>query len=69
VIADFSRWLKQKRINVQALDREVVDRFLRLRPVGRQFSHRQRNCQTSASKLVKRALELEAFGSGLTDQL
>ena len=31
VIADFSRWLKQKQINVQALDSGVVDRFLRLR--------------------------------------
>lgn len=30
-IADFSRWLKQKHILVQALDRKVVDRFLRLR--------------------------------------
>ena len=31
VIADFSRWLKQKQIAVQALDGEVADRFLRLR--------------------------------------
>jgi site-specific recombinase XerD len=31
VIADFSRWLKQKQIAVQALDSEVTDRFLRLR--------------------------------------
>jgi site-specific recombinase XerD len=31
VIAGFSRWLKQKQIDVQALDSEVVDRFLRLR--------------------------------------
>ena len=31
VIADFSRWLKQKQITVQALDGEVADRFLRLR--------------------------------------
>ncbi len=31
VIADFSRWLKQKQIDVPALDSEVVDRFLRLR--------------------------------------
>jgi site-specific recombinase XerD len=31
VIADFSRWLKQKQMDVQALDSEVVDRFLRLR--------------------------------------
>ena len=30
-IADFSRWLKQKHIDVQALDSKVVDRFLRLR--------------------------------------
>ena len=33
VIADFSRWLKQKQITVRALDRKVLDRFLRL-PVG-----------------------------------
>jgi site-specific recombinase XerD len=31
VIADFSRWLKRKHIDVQALDSKVVDRFLRLR--------------------------------------
>jgi site-specific recombinase XerD len=31
VIADFSRWLEQKSIAVQALDSNVVDRFLRLR--------------------------------------
>src|SRR5450631_3664193 len=31
VIADFSRWLQQKHIAIQALDSEVVDRFLRLR--------------------------------------
>ena len=31
VIADFSRWLEQKRTAVQALDSSVVDRFLRLR--------------------------------------
>jgi signal transduction protein with GAF and PtsI domain len=31
VIADFSRWLKQKQIAVEALDSEVADRFLRLR--------------------------------------
>jgi site-specific recombinase XerD len=30
VIADFSRWLKQKQIAVRALDSKVVDRFLRL---------------------------------------
>jgi site-specific recombinase XerD len=30
-IADFSRWLKRKHIDVQALDSVVVDRFLRLR--------------------------------------
>jgi site-specific recombinase XerD len=30
-IADFSRWLQQKHIDVQALDSKVVDRFLRLR--------------------------------------
>ena len=31
VIADFSRWLKRKQIDVQTLNGEVVDRFLRLR--------------------------------------
>jgi site-specific recombinase XerD len=31
VIADFSRWLKQKQIDIRALDSEVVDRFLHLR--------------------------------------
>jgi len=31
VIADFSRWLKQKQITVRALDSKVLDRFLRLR--------------------------------------
>jgi len=31
VIADFSRWLKQKQIDIQALNSEVVGRFLRLR--------------------------------------
>jgi site-specific recombinase XerD len=30
-IADFSRWLKQKHIDVQSLDSKVVDRFLRVR--------------------------------------
>jgi site-specific recombinase XerD len=30
-IADFSRWLKQKNMDVHALDSKVVDRFLRLR--------------------------------------
>jgi site-specific recombinase XerD len=31
VIADFSRWLKQKHIEIQDLDSKVVGRFLRLR--------------------------------------
>lgn len=31
VLADFSRWLKQKQIAIQNLDTSVVDRFLRLR--------------------------------------
>jgi site-specific recombinase XerD len=31
VIADFSRWLKQKHIDIQDLDSKVVARFLRLR--------------------------------------
>ena len=29
-IADFSRWLKHKHIDIEALDQQVVDRFLRL---------------------------------------
>ena len=31
VIADFSRWMKQKHVALQALDNKVVDRFLRSR--------------------------------------
>jgi site-specific recombinase XerD len=31
VIAEFSRWLNQKHVHIQALDSQVVDRFLRLR--------------------------------------
>ena len=31
VIADFSRWLAQKHIDVQALNSQIVDRYLRLR--------------------------------------
>ena len=31
VIADFSRWLGQKHIDVQALNSQIVDRYLRLR--------------------------------------
>src|ERR1035441_5861178 len=31
VIADLSRWLKQKHVNVQDLDSKIVNRFLRLR--------------------------------------
>jgi site-specific recombinase XerD len=30
-IADFSRWLKHKHLDIEALDQQVVDRFLRLR--------------------------------------
>jgi hypothetical protein len=30
-IADFSRWLEHKHIAIEALDQQVVDRFLRLR--------------------------------------
>lgn len=30
-IADFSRWLKRKHLDIEALDQQVVDRFLRLR--------------------------------------
>jgi len=31
VIADFSRWLAQKQIDIQALNSQIVDRYLRLR--------------------------------------
>jgi site-specific recombinase XerD len=49
-IADFSRWLKQKHIDSQALDSKVVDRFLRLR--RRQQRVRRRDPKTLARLLA-----------------
>ena len=51
VIADFSRWLKQKRIDVQALDSEVVYRFLRLR-------RRQQRVRRGDPKALERLLTM-----------
>ncbi len=51
VIADFSRWLKQKQIDVQALDRKVVDRFLRLR-------RRQQRVRRGDPKALERLLTM-----------
>jgi site-specific recombinase XerD len=51
VIADFSRWLKQKQIDVQALDSEVADRFLRLR-------RRQLRLRRGDAKALQRLLTM-----------
>jgi site-specific recombinase XerD len=51
VIADFSRWLMQKQINVQTLDSEVVDRFLRLR-------RRQQRVRRGDPKALDRLLSM-----------
>jgi site-specific recombinase XerD len=51
VIADFSRWMKQKQIAVQALDGEVVDRFLRLR-------RRQQRVRRGDPKALQRLLAM-----------
>jgi hypothetical protein len=51
VIADFSRRLKQKQIDVQALESEVVDRFLRLR-------RRQQRVGRSDPKALQRLLTM-----------
>ena len=51
VIADFSRWLKQKQIDVQALESEVVDRFLRLR-------RRQQRIRRGDPKALQRLLTM-----------
>jgi site-specific recombinase XerD len=50
-IADFSRWLKQKHIDVQALDSKVVDRFLRLR-------RRQRRVRRGDPRTLARLLAM-----------
>ena len=51
VIADFSRWLKQKHIDVQALDNKVVDRFLRHR-------HRPQRVRRGDPKTLQRLLAM-----------
>jgi hypothetical protein len=51
VIADFSGWLKQKQIAVQALDGEVADRFLRLR-------RRQLRLREGDAKALQRLLTM-----------
>jgi site-specific recombinase XerD len=50
-IADFSRWLKQKRISVQHLDSKVVDRFLRIR-------RRQQRIRRGDPKALERLLTI-----------
>jgi site-specific recombinase XerD len=50
-IADFSRWLKQKHIDAQALDSKVVDRFLRLR-------RRQQRARRGDPKTLARLLAM-----------
>ena len=51
VIADFSRWLKQKNIDVHALDGKVVGRFLRLR-------RRQQRVRRGDPKALQRLLTM-----------
>lgn len=51
VIADFSRWLKQKHLAVRALDCEVVDRFLRVR-------RRQQRLRRGDPKALQRLLTM-----------
>lgn len=50
-IADFSRWLKHKHIEIAALDQQVVDRFLRLR-------RRQRRVGRGDAKTMDRMLSM-----------
>jgi site-specific recombinase XerD len=51
VIADFSRWLKQKHIDIRALDSRVMDRFLRLR-------RRQQRVRRGDPKTLERMLAM-----------
>ena len=51
VIADFSRWLKHKHMDVQALDSKVVDRFLRHR-------HRPQRVRRGDPKTLQRLLTM-----------
>ena len=50
-IADFSLWLKHKHIEIEALDDQVVDRFLRLR-------RRQQRVGRGDPKALNRMLSL-----------
>jgi hypothetical protein len=51
VIADFSRWLEQEHIVVQALDSKVVDRFWR-------FRRRQQRVRRGDPKALQRLLSM-----------
>jgi hypothetical protein len=51
VIADFSRWMKQKHVALQALDNKVVDRFLRSR-------RRQQRVRRGDPKALQRLLTM-----------
>jgi site-specific recombinase XerD len=51
MIADFSRWLEQKHIDVQALNSKVVDRFLQLR-------RRQQRIRRGEPKTLERLLAM-----------
>lgn len=59
-IADFSRWLKQKHIDVQAVDSKAVDRFLRLR-------RRQQRARRGDPKTLARLLAM-LFARGVVKQ-
>ena len=50
-IADFSRWLKQKHIEIHALEHQVVDRFLR-------FRRRQQRVARGDAKALDRMLSM-----------
>ena len=50
-IADFSRWLKHKHIEIETLDHEVVDRYLR-------FRHRQQRVGRGDAKALDRMLSM-----------
>ena len=51
VIADFSRWLDRKQIDVRVLDNKVVDRFLQLR-------RRQQRIRRGDPKALQRLLTM-----------
>src|SRR6266851_9718683 len=51
VIADLSRWLKQKQIDAQDLDSDIVDRFLR-------FRRRQQRLRRGDPKTLNRLLAM-----------